>query len=451
MSSAVSRAKSAPRRARTPGPHASQEHGGHRRLAAAGWAGGEDTLLCAAATRSPTTPVRILHAISSLDPAHGGPPRIASRLAAGQAAVGCDVEVVSYRSPEAQTRIDADLAAIPVGADRVAWRFLGGPRLAERLLAREARRVLAERSRLADLVYVHNVWDPLSKAAADCARRARIPYAVLLNGMLDPWSLRQKALKKRVALALGYRRMLSEAAFLHVGNADERDLIAPLRLRAPASVIPNGVFLEEVEPLPPAGSFHAAHPELAGEPYVLFLARLHYKKGLNFLADAFALVAGTNPDVRLVVAGNDDGGRAQLERQVARLGIAGRVHLVGPLYATDKLAALAGAACFCLPSRQEGFSVAVTEALACGVPAVVSDACHFPEVAEVGAGRVVPLDPTAIAAAVREVLGLGADARQRMGRAGRDLVRARFTWPQIARQSIEAFRAVTTRRGDSAD
>ncbi len=175
-----------------------------------------------------------------------------------------------------------------------------------------------------------------------------------------------------------------------------------------------------------------------GWPFGLFLSRLHHKKGLDYLADAFALVAAQFPEARLVVAGPDDGARGPFEQRVRAAGLAGRVHLVGPLYGPAKFAAMVDATCFCLPSRQEGFSVAVTEAMACGLPVVISDACHFPEVAEVGAGEVVPLEGDRVAQALRRVVG-DPELRRSMGEAGRQLVRSRFTWPRVAEQCVAAY------------
>jgi glycosyltransferase involved in cell wall biosynthesis len=282
------------------------------------------------------------------------------------------------------------------------------------------------------------MWEPVIWAAAGAARHARRPYLLAPHGMLDPWSLAQRSWKKRLALALGWRRLLDQAAALHVLNADEARLLGPLRLAVPTAIIPNGIFLEEVEPLPSPCAFAADRPGLGGRPYVLFLSRLHYKKGLDYLAAAFARLAAVRPDVQLVVAGPDGGARADFEQRVARAGLSGRVHVVGPLAGRNKWAALAGATCFCLPSRQEGFSMAILEALACRVPVVVSEACHFPEVTEVGAGEVVPLDAAAIAAALDRVLADPVSAG-RMGAAGRRLVEGRFTWRRAAEQSVETY------------
>jgi len=129
---------------------------------------------------------------------------------------------------------------------------------------------------------------------------------------------------------------------------------------------------------------------------------------------------------------------------VAATGLGDRVDVIGPLYGRAKIAALVDAACFCLPSRQEGFSVAVLEAMACAVPVVISEACHFPEVAEVGAGTIVPLDAPALAKALGDVVADPGNAA-RMGAAGAALVRSRYTWEAIAGQSLRFYQEASGR------
>jgi glycosyltransferase involved in cell wall biosynthesis len=353
--------------------------------------------------------MRVTHVIASLDPAHGGPPVVAEKLAAAQAALGHAAVVAAQDGP----------GAVPLPRHGFADLFR---RPAPELLA------LAGSS---DVLHLHGVWEPVLVGAAGAARALGIPYVVTPHGMLDPWSLAQKKWKKRLALALGYRRMLDGAAFLHVLNADERALMQPLGLRAPAEVIPNGISLDELNPPPDPALFRARWPSLSGRRYVLFLSRLHYKKGLDYLAEAFAQVAARFTDVDLVVAGPDAGEEAPFRQRVANLTLNHRVWLTGPLYGPEKWSALAGAACFCLPSRQEGFSVAILEAMACHVPVVVSEQCHFPEVGLAKAGRIVGLNAEAVAAGLSEILG-NRSAAEGMGAAGRRLVESRFTWATVA-------------------
>lgn len=381
--------------------------------------------------------MRVLHVIESLDPATGGPPAVVLRLASAQAALGHEV-TIAFNDPRWRLTGNGRMWGDVPGVERVGEVLVTpGVRL-KSLIGRNVPSVLTEQIGRSDVAHMHGVWEPLLLMAGWVARRLGIPYGVTPHGMLDPWSLRQKRWKKRLALVLGYKRMLSETAFLHALNRDEARLIEPLGLRCRVEVVPNGVFLDEIERRPAAGFFYKKHPELEGRPYVLFMSRLHYKKGLDYLAGAFVVLAKRDQGVRLVVAGPDEGERAGFERTIAGAGLASRVHVVGPVYGEDKWGSLVDAACFCLPSRQEGFSVAVTEALACGTPVVISEACHFPEVAEAGAGEVVPLDHESLAGALGRVLS-DAGLRGRMGQAGRQLVASRYTWPRIAQRMIEVY------------
>ena len=374
------------------------------------------------------TPVlRIAHVIRSLDGRAGGPPVVCTRLASAQVSRGHAVSVVTEAVGDAGAVAGIESRVVPpVGLGEL---LTGGP----------ARRLLAGWCAGADVLHLHGVWDPLLLVAGSEAVRAGTPYVVVPHGMLDPWSLAQRRWKKRLGLAVGTRRLLDRAAVLHLLNADEADLLGPLGLKAPAAVVPNGVALVEIDPLPDPSEFRRARPELGSRPYVLFLGRLHFKKGLDILADAFAGLVPKFPDLRLVVAGADDGERANFEARVRDHRLGDRVHLVGPLYGRAKWAALAGAACFCLPSRQEGFSIAVLEALACRRPVVISEDCHFPEVAEVGAGVVVALNASAVAAGVAQVL-IDPIATA-MGAAGRRLVEAKYTWDRVAEQCEAMYAA----------
>jgi glycosyltransferase involved in cell wall biosynthesis len=390
--------------------------------------------------------MKVAHIIPSLDPATGGPPVVAARLAAAQSALGCEVNLVSYRFPEAQENVEADLRTIP-GIDRVRLDYLPPLTRKERFLASDARKRLEPLVGGVDVIHLHGVWDPLIYAASKVAEGLGIGYTLTPHGMLDPWAIAQKGWKKRLALILGYRRMLDRAAFLHFLNSDERDLVKDLGLKSPGEVIPNGIFLQEIDPLPAKGTFRGARPMLDGKPYVLFLSRLHYKKGLDYLADAFAIVAKRFADAQLIVAGPDAGAGQSFEAQVRRLKLEEKVHLIGPIYGPEKIAAMVDCDCFCLPSRQEGFSLAITEAMVCGAPVVISTSCHFPEVKEAGAGIVCELNSEVIAEGLMTVLG-DTKLALKMGQAGREMVTSRYTWPSVAGQMIRAYET-HIKRGDS--
>ncbi|KQR76054.1 glycosyltransferase [Rhizobium sp. Leaf341] len=381
--------------------------------------------------------MKIVHVIASIDPKNGGLQAVAMRLAAAQAATGSEVHLVAYGSVEVHRQVIELGKAIP-GFSSVHLHILGTPGRFESLFCFRGRRRLQDLLPGTAFIHIHGVWEPLLLHASKLA--GPIPYCVCPAGMLDHWSLAQKRWKKRIALHLCYARMLNRAAFIHVLNVDERRAVEPLGFRAPNVIIPNGVFPEEYEPLPPKALFRTRIGFPENRRYILFLSRLHMKKGLDILAEAFALLAGQHPDIDLVVAGPDDGAEAEFKARIAASGLADRVHMTGPLYGDVKTAALAEAACFCLPSRQEGFSIAILEALACATPVVISDQCHFPEVAKADAGLIVTLDPGDVAEGLDTLLQDRIAAHQ-MGRNGRQMIFETFTWPAIAELTLQHYEA----------
>ncbi|SBW15582.1 lipopolysaccharide core biosynthesis mannosyltransferase lpcC [Brucella sp. 10RB9215] len=387
--------------------------------------------------------MKIIHVIGSYDPAKGGPQAVVVRLAAAQASLGHRVTIVSY-SDDAVGRRAAEATAMIPDFDKVQTLLLPMPDIYETFTGGRTANAVTALIRGADFVHLHGIWETNLLRASMLCRRFHIPYCVCCCGMLDIWSMQQKSWKKRLALKLGFRRMLDGAAFIHALNHDEIELMRPLGLKAPSLVIPNGVFLNEVE----VGDMDV--PGLPARRFILFLSRLHYKKGLDILADAYCRIASHFRDVDLVVAGPDGGAEDAFCRKIAEYGLQHRVHMPGGLYGPAKIAALKRAACFCLPSRQEGFSVAITEALACGAPVVITEACHFPEVAEAGAGVVCALNAKLVGDALAGVLE-DLDKAAQMGVAGARLVRENYTWPRIARQTIEAYQMYRQRKVESIE
>jgi glycosyltransferase involved in cell wall biosynthesis len=157
--------------------------------------------------------MRVLHVIPSLDPADGGPPVVVIRLAAAQAAAGADVSVLFYERPGAHDHVRNSVEATP-GGQRLHLHPLPAPTPVERFTAYAATRALRPLVRdSVDFLHVHGIWTPILAAAAKAAARAGIPYCITPHGMLDPWSLGRKRLKKQFALALVWRRLVNGAAF----------------------------------------------------------------------------------------------------------------------------------------------------------------------------------------------------------------------------------------------
>ncbi|MBM4109237.1 MAG: glycosyltransferase [Phycisphaerae bacterium] len=382
--------------------------------------------------------MRILHVIHWLNPADGGPPMVCTRLAAAQAGLGHAVAILAYSTPGQDDRIEASIRALP-GGDRVRLEILPACGRVERLWPRRGCRALRRLVPGFDVVHLHQTWFRLLVAAGREAARAGKPYCLSPHGTLTAWGLGRKAFKKRAALALGFRSLFERAAFMHVLNPYEREGILATGLNSRCQLIPNGVFLEEIDPTPGPDAFRAAHPGLQQDPYVLFLSRLHPGKGGRLLVEALGLLRSRHPTLRLVFAGPDAGARAHWMETARALGVGDRVHFVGPLWGRDKVAALVGAACYGLPSEHEGFSMAIAEALACGTCVVITPECNFPQVLEAGAGLVVVRTADAVSAAIDRIVSDPKEGAA-MGARGRALIEGGFTWPRIAERMVSAYR-----------
>ncbi len=291
-----------------------------------------------------------------------------------------------------------------------------------------------------DIIHVHGLWMYPSVAALRWSARSGAACVVSPHGMLDPWALRNAAWKKRFAAALYETRHLRRAACVHALGDREHDAIRAFGLRNPVCVIPNGVA-----PAPALRVRPAWRERLAPDARVLlYLGRLHPKKGLANLLQAWAMARRSVPEAakwHLVVVGWDQGGhRAELEALARTAGIEGSVLFAGPQFGTEKDATFAAADAFVLPSFSEGFPIVVLEAWSHGVPALVTPGCGLAVGHEVGAMLQAEPNPQDIAARLQTLVAMPDPERRVMGEAGRRLVADRFAWPGLAAQMTSVYR-----------
>ena len=385
---------------------------------------------------------RILHVLESIDPREGGPPSVALRLAAAQSLQGNWVGILSQVNESNRERINKSLEGIP-GIKLVHFFSVPSPKSKiSYVTASGINKWLTDNKSQFDILHIHKIFDPVVRAAATTAWRLKIPYIIMPHGTLDPWSMHQtifKYLKKRFALMAGYRRVLNRALFLHALNKEEKDGFKELKLKSNMEIIANGVFLQELGALPPKGLFKSEYPNLANHRFVLFMSRLHYMKGLDYLVSGFAIALKSIPDLYLVIAGPDFGCEKEIRTQVMQLGIQNNVIFTGPIYGNKKYAAMIDADIYGLTSRHEGFSVALLEALACGCPAVITPECRFPEVATFGAGKIVEPRSDLIASAIIDILETK-DYQKTAAIAARNLVFENYSWEKIAITCLNAYK-----------
>ena len=332
--------------------------------------------------------LRILHIIATLAPQAGGPSNSVRRIVNAYPGIGSEGEVVTLDDPRDPFLRNLSFPVYALGP--VSTRFGFSTRLIPWLIANHDR---------FDGVVVHGLWQYLGYAV----RRVidgRKPYLVFTHGMLDPYFRRAhpwKHIKKTTYWLLNEYWVLRNAQrVLFTSEAEAKNAAKsfwPRRWRA--SVVPYGATAPSGDPAVLAESFLSQHQALRGPdgqilPYLLFLGRIHAKKGCDQLLEAFAKIASRVPDLQLVFAGPDGaeasglskasvsnlgtaGLKSALVAEAKRMGIHHRVHWTGMLEGDQKWGAFYGCEAFCLPSHQENFGIAVAEALACGKPVLLSD------------------------------------------------------------------------------
>lgn len=291
-----------------------------------------------------------------------------------------------------------------------------------------------------DIVHQHGLWLYPSVAVSSWRRKSGKPVMISTQGMLEPWALKNSAWKKRLALLLFERSNLAQASCIHCSDAEVEGVRA-VGLRNPIAIIPNGADLPDLTISPPRPGWLPND----GRRTLLFLGRLHPKKGIREMLDAWAILRRLNSriaaDWRLVFVGWDDGGHSNSYVTHARSIGLDDIIFPGPIFGEEKKAAYMYADAFVLPSYSEGFPMTILEAWAHSLPVFMTRACNIPEGFDVGAAIEIDTDPDRLARILFHSLSV-ADLAE-MGRNGRTLVEARFAWPLIAAELYAVYRWLT--------
>lgn len=289
----------------------------------------------------------------------------------------------------------------------------------------------------ADLVLVHFHYQFASAAAGRIARMCRRPYVVFTHGSLNRTALdRHRGGLKRAYLAVFERANFKGALFSAYQSREELD--RSLRWGV-ARIVPNGIDMTAMT-LPPRGAFRNRRLGIGEAPLCLFLGRVDPGKGLDLLIPAFRRVLDHRPDAHLVIAGADERGYARhVAAMIRAAGVGAHVSLVGLLDDDEKAAALSDADVFVLPSRHEGMSLALLEAMAAALPVVVTEGVGLAQrIQAQQCGVVVPLESDALSAALVSVMR--SPDRHAMGERGKALIESEYSWDTIADRLVREVR-----------
>ena len=292
-----------------------------------------------------------------------------------------------------------------------------------------------------DLVHTHGIWMYPSYAVLRWSRESGRQFIVSPHGMLDTWALRRAALKKRLAGALYEYGHLRGAACIHALCEAEYRAIRAYGLRNPVAVVPIGIDLPHARTVrpPPWADLLPQNSSI-----MLFLGRLHPKKGLGNLAQAWANLRKTHYEIsrnwHLVIAGWDETNhRKLLEHIVVANGVLDSVHFIGPQLGSDKAATLSHADAFILPSLSEGLPVAALEAWTYGLPVLMTSECNLPEGFTSGAALQVGNTVQELTRGILQFFHMTDEARRNMGQRGRALANSHFTWTRAAADLMAVY------------
>jgi len=407
--------------------------------------------------------VKILHLIAGIDPKSGGPTRSVTGLCRALSLSGVETTLFVHSSEHTLSKPEH-------------VRFLTGQGVSISKVFQDAKRVIDDIK--PDIIHLHGLWMMSNHAAIRCACRRNIPIVLSTRGMLDPWALSQKAVKKNIALCLYQRSDLRRVACFHATAQQEAENIRRQQCSQPIVVVPNGIDCPEVMP--------AKNLRADGRRVALFLSRLHPGKGLLDLVSAWGCVRPKGWRMRII--GPDVcGHRAVVEAEIARLGLQGDFEFSGEMDDEAKWQEYANANLFIHPSHSENFGISIAEALAAGLPVITTKGTPWQELLgssasssvrycdselvgerETGnskretseseshthallnsltnelarpgrAGWWIDIGVEPLVEALREAMSVADAVRNVMGENGRQLVKAKYTWPAIAVEMKQVY------------
>lgn len=393
--------------------------------------------------------MRVLHIIPSLSPNRGGPTAVALNLVRELNALGITAEICATND-DGQGVLDVPLGQRVDYLGAPVWFF---PRFS---LPIEQLSLGRDRSFLFSIAWARWLWQNISTydvldthylfafgsaAAAMIARHHHVPYTMRTMGQLAPWALAQSRKKKAIYSRLFERQNLNRANAVHCTTIGEAADVKQFGITAPTRVLPLGV--------PSGAPIASAKAQLRDRyqldpdvPIILYLGRLHYKKRPDFLLEVLAGL--TDSPFHLLFAGttNEPDYLEQLQNRVAQLNLRDRVTFTGLVTGAEKELVLQGSDLFVLPSFAENFAIAVAEAMAAGLPVVVTPEVQLaPTVAAAQAGLVVTAELTNWQDAIAQLLH-NSTLRQTLGQNGQQRAKTEFDWSAIAGQLAHLYREV---------
>lgn len=362
--------------------------------------------------------MRVCIFTNSIDKKDGGPSRSVPILAKGLSLVGVETTLLTGRSAEMNTHL---VDGTPVEIKTVS----------QNISTKGLEKVILEGHY--DLIHGQNLWSPLYSKMAYVARKHKIPYMMSPRGCLEPWSMKQKRLKKLLAFYLYQKRDLQKAACILATARMEADNIRALGINAPIAIIPNGIDVSEYQ-------CRSSEEKCRVKKQILFLSRIHEKKGIEFLIEAWERLHDKYPDWSVVIAGNgEETYIGRLKKIISGKGLDACVKIIPPAFGEAKHKLYCESSLFVLPTYSENFGMVIAEAMSCGVPVVTTNGTPWQELNDKELGWCIDLNLENLVLTITQAINLGADALFDMGQRGSMYVQRTYQFTQVAEKNKQVY------------
>lgn len=365
--------------------------------------------------------MKVIHVVSSIDKSSGGPARSVTDL----------VRFVAKKDLNNKIYLLTLASKHPIVShfeeENVTLLFFDNIRL----LVKALKKVLVTKDK--SLIHVHGIWQNIPRTICKFARKSKIPYIITPRGMLEPWSLEQKRYKKKLALFLYQRKDLIKAACIHATATMEAENVNRLGLNSNIVVIPNGINL---------GNFKKEVPTKSSNPkQILFLSRIHKKKGLENLIEAWGLLKKdfrTNWVINIVGNGNEQY-IDSLKQQISKKGISKEIFIYPPVYGLEKNNLFRSSNIFILPTYSENFGIVVAEALASFTPVITTKGTPWEDLLDRQCGDWIDVGIIPLKESLINMMSYKPDELLEMGVRGRKLIQDTYSMKTVAKKMLNVY------------
>lgn len=348
---------------------------------------------------------------TSIDKKDGGPSRSVPILAKGLTMQGIDTILLTCASSDMNSHI---IENTPVKLITLSSNI--SHKALEKL-------ILNERF---DIIHAQNLWNPLYHKVAKIARRHNIPYIMTPRGCLEPWCLKHKALKKKLALFLYQKNDLQKATCILATSKMEATNIRNIGINAPIAVIPNGIDVSE---------YRCRQSEINVKKQICFISRIHQKKGLELLIEVWSKLYKKYPEWKIIIAGNGEKNYIDyLNNLIVSKGLYDSVKILPPVFGNEKQKLYSESALFILPSYSENFGMVIAEAMSCGLPVITTKNTPWEMLNENNIGWCIDLSLENLQGCLNSAINLGMDSLFEMGQHASLYIKDNYHFSSVAKR-----------------